>query len=76
MSTNATRRVNDDPPRTDPLETLKRLGVRVCWVRDLGRPAAYVPDCRVMLLEGRLSRAEAYAWVRRWLLSHYPEVPR
>lgn len=63
--------VNDDTPRTNPLTRLTDLGVRICWVNDLGRPAAYVPDCRVMLLEGRLTRAEAYAYVRRWLMDHY-----
>ena len=56
---------------TDPLAPLKKLGVRVCWVTDLGAPVAYIPDHRVMLMESRLSRAEIYAYVRRWVQEYF-----
>jgi hypothetical protein len=36
-------------------------------VPDLGTPAAYVADYRVMLLDAQLSRAEVFAYVRRWI---------
>jgi hypothetical protein len=62
---------DDQPP--DPLAPLKAFGVRVCWVPDLGDPAAYIPDYRVMLLDAALSRAEVYAYVRRWVVAQLPE---
>lgn len=62
-----------DETRVDPLEPLKALGVRVSWVPNLGDPAAYVPTYRVMLLDSCLSRAEVYAYVRRWVMDRYPE---
>lgn len=73
MAVNITEPVHDRHSRADPLKTLRRMGVRICWVPDLGRPAAYVPDLRVMLLEARLSRAEACAFVRRWIQDLYAE---
>ena len=66
--------VNDDSADlTDPLAPLKQLGARVCWVPNLGDPAVYVPSHRVMLLDAGLSRAEVYAYVRRWVLGRFPE---
>lgn len=72
--TEATMRDYHDDTR-DPLAPVKRMGVRTCWVTDLGAPAIYIADYRVMLLESRLSRAEVYAYVRRWLRAHFPENP-
>lgn len=59
----------------DPLAPLKRLGVRVCWVPDLGDPAAYIPQYRVLLMDAALSRAEVYAYVRRWVEGRLPAAP-
>lgn len=59
--------VDHNPQHTDPLAPLKGFGVRVCWVPDLGTPAAYVAEYRVMLLDAQLSRAEVFAYVRRWI---------
>ena len=65
--------VNDDEPATtDPLEPLRFFGVKVCWVPNLGDPAVFIASHRVMLLEASLSRAEVYAYVRRWCLAHLP----
>lgn len=60
-----------DQPQRDPIATLKHMGVRVCWVPNLGDPAAYIPDYRVMLLDSALSRVEVCAYVKRWVRSHY-----
>ena len=53
---------------------LHQLGARVCWVPDLGDPAVWVPSHHVMLLDAALSRAEVYAYVRRWLAGHFPAL--
>lgn len=60
-----------EPAPTDPITTLKRMGVRVCWVPNLGDPAAYIPDYRVMLLDSGLSRVEVCAYVRRWVATQF-----
>lgn len=64
--------VNDDETATDPIAPLKDLGVRVCWVSNLGDPAAYVPEYRVMLLDAALTRVEVCAYVRRWVMNRLP----
>lgn len=66
MSTTATH-ILDDNSQKDPLAPLKSFGVKVCWVPDLGTPAAFVADYHVMLLDAQLSRAEVFAYVRRWV---------
>lgn len=73
MSTVAADDTLPDEARKDPLAPLKALGVRVCWVPNLGDPAAYIANYRVMLLDSSLSRAEVYAYVRRWVAGRYPE---
>ena len=73
MSTTAVDDTIPDERRVDPLAPLKSLGVRVCWVPSLGDPAAYIAAYRVMLLDASLSRAEVYAYVRRWVAARYPE---
>lgn len=64
--------VTDDHGSSDPLAPLKAFGVRVCWVPNLGDPAAYVPEYRVMLMDAALSRVEVYAYVRRWVQAQLP----
>lgn len=64
--------VTADDSDIDPLHSLKDMGVRVCWVSNLGDPAAYVPEYRVMLLDAALTRVEVCAYVRRWVMARLP----
>lgn len=68
-----THQTAENPRTDDPLAPLKGFGVRVCWVPDLGEPAVYVAEYRVMLMDAALTRAEVYGYVRRWILSRLPE---
>lgn len=69
MSSSALHDATEATDPVDPLGPLKNLGVRVAWIPNLGDPAAYIPEYRVMLLDAGLSRVEVFAYVRRWVMA-------